>query len=305
MGKHDFFGVHTPLVTPFKDDLSYDEEGFRKLCRHFIDNVKVQGLVPCGTTGESPTLTDEEKKRVIEITIEEAAGKVPVMAGAGSNSTHHAIRATRTAEKLGANAVLIVGPYYNKPNQKGLLAHYKVIAENTSLPIFIYNIPGRTSRNIEPETIIKLAKEVDNIAGLKDACADLNQTMKIISATKDLKKEGNPFYVLSGEDALTFSIMALGGHGAISATSHVVGEEQIQMWQKISSGDLKGAREIHFKILPMMKTLFIESNPSPVKHALKLMNLPSGKVRIPLVELSKESKDTVRQALFDLGKIKG
>ncbi len=300
----DFSGVHTPLITPFKKDFSIDEEGFRALCRHYVDKVKVQGLVPCGTTGESPTLSSEEKKRLIEITVEESAGKVPVIAGTGTNSTATTIEMTKAAEKLGANACLVVGPYYNKPTPEGMLAHFKAVAQSTSLPIIIYNIPGRTCKNIEAKTIAELAK-IGNVAGVKDAAGDLNQTMQIIEGTRGLSKEGLPFFVLSGEDALTFSIMALGGHGTIAATSHVVGEEQIEMMAAFKAGDLEKAREIHYRILPMLKALFIESNPAPAKEALEMMGLPAGPVRLPLVALQPASREFLRKALVDLGKIRG
>ncbi|MFA6049211.1 MAG: 4-hydroxy-tetrahydrodipicolinate synthase [Candidatus Micrarchaeia archaeon] len=301
----DYRGVHVPLVTPFNADFSVDEKGYRTLCRHYLDKVKAQGLVPCGTTGESPTLTGEEKRRLIQIAVEEAGGKVPVMAGTGTNSTASTIEMTCAAEKLGADACLVVGPYYNKPTPEGMLAHFKAVAASTSLPIFIYNIPGRTGKNIDPKTVIELA-EVENIVGLKDAAGDLNQTMQIISGTRGIKKaDGAPFYVLSGEDSLTYSIMALGGHGTIAATAHVVGEELVEMMACFRKGDLVGAREIQYRILPMLKALFIESNPSPLKAVLPMMGLPAGTVRLPLVDVQPASRDALRKAMADLGKIRG
>ncbi len=296
--------MHTPVITPFKQDFSIDEEGFRVICNHYVSKVKTNGLVPCGTTGESPTLSTDEKKRLIEITVEEAKGRVPVIAGTGSNSTLATIEMTRAAEKLGANACLVVGPYYNKPTPEGMIAHFKAIAQSTSLPIILYNIPGRTSRNIEPKTILELAK-IPNIVGVKDAAADLNQTMQLIEGSQNIKPDGSPFYILSGEDALTFSIMALGGHGTIAATAHVVGDEQLEMMAAFARGDLKRAREIHYRILPVLKALFVESNPAPLKQALEWMGLPAGPVRLPLVGLQASSKEVLKSALVKLGKIKG
>ena len=184
----DFSGCHVPFVTPFKEDFSLDEDGLRRLIHYLIEEEKVDGLVPCGTTGESPTLDHEEHNKVIEITVKETRGRVPVIAGTGSNSTQEAIQMTRHAEAVGADATLQVGPYYNKPTMDGMLAHFEAIARNTKLPILIYNIPGRTGKNIEPQTIIQLA-EIDNIVGLKDACADLGQTMEIIAGTKRQGKD--------------------------------------------------------------------------------------------------------------------
>ena len=295
----DFTGCHVPLITPFRDDLALDEPGLRRLVNHFIEVEKVDGLVPCGTTGESPTLTNEEHDRVIEIVVEETGGRVPVIAGTGSNSTKEAIERTKHAEAAGADASLQVGPYYNRPTQDGLIAHFEAIADATALPLIIYNIPARTGRNIEPETIIRLAG-IDNIVGVKDAANDLSQTMEIIGATGGGPE---PFYVLAGEDAMTFASCCLGGHGAISAVANVIGREYTELCALAISGDVAGAREIHYRTLPLVKALFIESNPVPAKAALAMMGLPSGPPRLPLVPLSSNGEKVLRQALKEAGRI--
>jgi 4-hydroxy-tetrahydrodipicolinate synthase len=301
MKEIDFSGCHIPLVTPFKEDFSLDEDGLRRLVNYLIEEEKVDGLVPCGTTGESPTLNHEEHHRVIEITVKETRGRVPVIAGTGSNSTQEAIAMTRHAEEAGADATLQVGPYYNKPTMDGMIAHFEAIAKNTSLPVLIYNIPGRTGKNIDPQTMIRLA-EIDNIVGLKDACGDITQTMDIING---IKRKGKTFYVLSGEDSLTYPLMALGGDGVICAVGNVIGREYTTMVKLMREGKYAEAREIHYKTLPLVKTLFIETNPVPVKEAMVMMGLPSGPVRLPLVAMQPANREKVRQELMAIGRLKG
>ena len=296
----DFSGCHVPFVTPFKDDFSLDEDGLRRLVNYLIEEEKVDGLVPCGTTGESPTLDHAEHNKVIEITVKETRGRVPVIAGTGSNSTQEAIVMTRHAEEAGADATLQVGPYYNKPTMDGMLAHFEAIAKNTKLPVLIYNIPGRTGKNIEPQIIVQLS-QIDNIVGLKDACADLGQTMEIIAGTK---RKGKTFYVLSGEDALTYSMMSLGGDGAISAVANVIGREYTQMCRLMKEGQSAEALEIHYRTLPLVKTLFIETNPVPVKEAMQMMGLPAGPPRLPLVPLKPANRERLRQDLVAVGRLK-
>jgi 4-hydroxy-tetrahydrodipicolinate synthase len=293
-------GCHVPLITPFKDDYSLDEAGLRRLVNYFIEEEKCDGLVPCGTTGESPTLSNAEHDRVIEIVIDEARGRVPVMAGTGSNSTEEAIQRTRHAEHAGAAASLQVCPYYNRPTQDGILAHFEAIAKATRLPLFIYNIPSRTGRLIETKTMIALSK-IDNIIGMKDACGDMMITMDILRATRQSSKK---FYVLCGEDALTFSMMGLGGDGGIMAVANVIGKEYYQMIHLMLEGKTDQAREIHYKTLPVVRALFIESNPAPAKEAMNMMGLPAGKLRLPLVSLRPESRETLRKALVQLGRLK-
>lgn len=296
----DFSGCHIPLVTPFKEDFSLDIDGLRRLIHYLIEEEKVDGLVPCGTTGESPTLDHEEHNRVIEITVKEARGRVPVIAGTGSNSTQEAIMMTKHAEDAGADATLQVGPYYNKPTMDGMVAHFETIAKNTALPILIYNIPGRTGRNIDPQTLIKLA-EIENIVGLKDASGDITQTMDIIAG---IKRKGKTFYVLSGEDALTYPLMAMGGDGVICAVGNVIGREFTNLCKLMKQGKWLEAREIHYKTLSLVKTLFIETNPVPVKEALVMMGLPAGPPRLPLVPMRPANRERLRQELIAVGRLK-
>lgn len=295
----DFSGCHVPLVTPFKEDYSLDEEGLRRLINHYIEEEKADGLVPCGTTGESPTLTNAEHDRVIEIVVDETAGRVPVIAGTGSNSTQEAIERTKHAEAAGASGTLQVGPYYNRPTQEGLIAHFETVAKATNLPVIIYNIPGRTGRNIEPKTIIELAN-FDNIVGVKDAANDLSQTMDIIRSTN---ADSKPFYVLAGEDAMTFPTLCLGGHGAISAVANVIGREYSEMIHLGLAGDYVAARHIHYRTLSVVKVLFIESNPVPVKTALAMMGLPAGPPRLPLVPMRPENRAVLAEVLAEVGRL--
>jgi 4-hydroxy-tetrahydrodipicolinate synthase len=301
MQTQSWAGCHVPIITPFKDDYSIDEAGLRKLVNYYIEEVKCDGLVPCGTTGESPTLDKDEHRRVIEIVINEVAGRVPVMAGTGSNSTREAIEMTRHAEDAGALASLQVCPYYNRPTQTGLLRHFEAIAGATKLPLIIYNIPSRAGRLIEAKTMIALSK-IDNVIGMKDACGDLMVTMDIMRATRDGDKK---FYVLCGEDALTFPMMTLGGDGGILAVSHVIGKEYREMIHLCLAGKIDEAREIHFRTLPVVRSLFIETNPVPVKEALTMMGLPAGKVRLPLVPLGSENREALRKVLTQFNLLKG
>jgi len=301
MKEIDWSGCHIPLVTPFKEDLSLDEDGLRRLVDYFIEEEKVDGLVPCGTTGESPTLSHEEHSRVIDIVVKHTRGRVPVVAGTGSNSTEEAIFMTQHAEDVGADGTLQVCPYYNKPTQSGLIAHFEAIARASRLPMIIYNIPGRTSRNIEPETLIKLS-EIDNIVGLKDAANDINQTMTILRATMNRPKK---FYVLSGEDAITFPMMVMGGHGTICAVGNVIGREFTEMVHLVvNEGKIPEAREIHYRMLPTVKALFIETNPVPVKEAMNMMGLPAGPLRLPLVPMQPKNRELLRGCLVEIGRLK-
>jgi len=299
MAQDNWSGIHIPIITPFKDDYSIDEDGLHRLVDYCIEEQKADGLVPCGTTGESPTLSHEEHYRVIDIVIKAAAGRVPVIAGTGSNSTREAINMTKHAEHAGAAASLQVTPYYNKPEQHGLIAHFEAIAKNTSLPIILYNIPGRTGRLIDVKTMLELAK-IDNIIGVKDAAANINQSMALLQVTRTLSKK---FYVLSGEDALTYPLLCLGGDGAIAAVAHVIGPELHEMMQAIARSDYKTAQDIHFRTLDVVNALFIETNPVPVKTAMAMMGRPAGKLRLPLVPMRPETREHLRQCLQALGKI--
>ena len=286
-----FKGSNVALITPFKDN-SLDEESYIKLINFHIQNG-TNGLVPAGTTGESPTLNNEEHQKVIEICIKESGGKVPVIAGTGSNSTDEAVSLTKHAEKAGANGALIVTPYYNKPTQEGLYQHYKKINDNTSLPIIIYNIPGRCVIDMSVDTMAKLF-ELKNIAGVKDATGDLNRLDQTI------KKLGPEFIQLTGEDGLAFEFNKRGGVGIISVTANIAPKQCSEM-QKLSKSknieDIKKAEKIDKSLQPLHKALFIESNPAPVKYAAKVLGLCKDEIRLPLVNIQKKTEQEVDKAL--------
>jgi len=288
-----FTGCGTALVTPFRRDLSLDEEALRRLLRRQID-AGIDFLVPCGTTGESPTLSHEEQVRVVKITVEEARGKVPVVAGAGGNNTAHVIEMAREFASCGANGILSVAPYYNKPTQEGLYQHYKAIAEAVSLPIILYNIPGRTGVNIEPATLVRLA-QVGNIVGVKEASGNISQMATILAAVpKD-------FAVLSGDDGITLPLMALGGRGMISVASNEIPAEMTRIAKLANANDFAAARELHNRWFPLMEVNFIETNPIPVKSALALMGLCEPVFRLPLVPPKSENLAKIRNVLESTG----
>ena len=287
-----FKGSNVALVTPFKDN-KLDEETYIKLINFHLENG-TNGLVPAGTTGESPTLSHEEHERVIELCIKESKGKIPVIAGTGSNSTEEAISLTKHAEKAGADGALVVTPYYNKPTQEGLYHHYKSINDNTNLPIIIYNIPGRCVIDMSVDTMARLF-ELKNIAGVKDATGDLNRLDETI------KKLGPNFIQLTGEDGLAFEFNKRGGVGIISVTANIAPKLCSDM-QKFSKSDsdneMKEAERIDALLQPVHKALFIESNPSPVKYAAKLLGLCDDAVRLPLVKIMDETKLKVKNSLI-------
>jgi len=289
-----FTGCGTALVTPFKKDLSLDEEALRRLVRRQID-AGINFLVPCGTTGESPTLTSAEQRRVVEITIEEARPrKVPVVAGAGGNNTAHVIEMARAFQALGADGILSVAPYYNKPTQEGLYQHYKAIASAISLPIILYNIPGRTGVNIEPATVARLA-EIDNIVGVKEASGNISQMAVALDMVP------SKFLVLSGDDAITLPLMALGGKGLISVSSNEIPAEMTRIAQLALANDFVAAREVHRRYSKLMDVNFIETNPGPVKAAMALMGLLEPVFRLPLVAPKPENLAKIRGALEAVG----
>lgn len=289
-------GVLIPLITPFKEDYSVDFPGLARLVDYYIEEVGVDGLVPCGTTGESATLSHEEHGEVIKAVIDQTRRRVPVIASAGSNSTQEAIQLTRLAEELGADATLQVGPYYNKPTQEGLFNHFAAIAKASNLPMILYNIPGRTSRNIEPQTIIRLWAEVPTVVGLKDASADLHQAMQILRGT-----DRDTFQVYSGEDIMTLSLLCHGAAGAIAAVAHVVGKEVKAMCEAVWNERLSEARRIHYQIMDVVDALFIEPNPTPVKKAVEWLGLPAGPLRPPLESLTAGGQEILRGALVSGG----
>ena len=287
-----FKGSIVALITPFNNN-KIDEERYASLIHYHISNG-TKGLVPAGTTGESPTLDHDEHKKVIEIAIKESNGKIPVIAGTGSNSTSEAIELSKHAENAGANALLIVTPYYNKPTQEGLYQHYKTINDNVGIPIIIYNIPPRSVVDMSVDTMAKLY-ELKNIAGVKDATADLNRV------DQQLKKMGPEFIQLSGEDGTAMEFNSRGGVGCISVTANVAAklcsEFQDASLKKKDKESIKKTKEINNKLMPLHKALFIESNPSPVKYAASLLNLSSEDVRLPLVKLTEKTKKEVEKAL--------
>jgi 4-hydroxy-tetrahydrodipicolinate synthase len=287
-----FIGCGTAMVTPFRRDLSLDEAALRRLVKRQIA-AGINFLVPCGTTGESPTLTHEEHLRVVAITLEEAKGKVPVLAGAGGYNTQHVTETARECERLGADGILSVTPYYNKPTQEGLFQHYKAIAAAISLPIVLYNVPPRTNVNIEPATLRRLA-EIENIIGVKEASGNIAQMTQVI---QQVPKE---FVVLSGDDALTLPLAAMGGRGIISVASNEIPAEMTRLAQLCLAGDFSGARTVQRKYLPLMEVNFVETNPGPVKAAMAEMGLLEPVWRLPLVPPRPENAAKIRGVLESL-----
>ena len=290
-----FKGAIVAIITPFKNG-QVDEEALRKLIEFQIENG-TSGIVPCGTTGESATLTHEEHDRVIEITVEAVKKRVPVIAGTGSNSTEEALRLTKHAHECGADGALMVAPYYNRPTQEGLYQHYKYIAESVPIPIIVYNIPGRTGVNITPETMARLSR-VKNIVGTKEAAGSLRQMQDVITLC------GPDFVVLSGDDWFTYPLMQLGGHGIISVISNIAPADMAALVDAFFAGDLKKAKELHYKMTPMIDALFIETNPAPVKAALHLMGKIQYEVRQPLWKLSDANFERLKKTMQNYGLIK-
>ena len=291
-----FSRSNTALVTPFNDDGSVDEKTFAEFVEWQIEQG-THGLVPVGTTGESPTLTHEEHKRVVEICVEVSAGRVPVMAGAGSNNTAESIEFAQHAEKVGADAILVVTPYYNKPSQRGLKAHYNAIAESMSLPIFIYNIPGRSIIDMTPETMGELAHGQDNIVGVKDATGDVTR------ASWQRATCGKDFIQLTGEDASALGFFAHGGVGCISVTSNVAPALCSQFQQAMADGDMDTALALQDRLLPLHNALFIEPNPGGAKYALDLLGKMKNTQRSPLVPIEEATQVKVREAMVHAGLI--
>ncbi|MBI4615248.1 MAG: 4-hydroxy-tetrahydrodipicolinate synthase [Planctomycetes bacterium] len=289
MKKTGFRGVYTAIVTPFAKDGSIDRERFAEQIEFQIA-AGVAGIVPCGTTGESPTLTHEEHEEVVRLAVRQANGRVQVIAGTGSNSTAEALRLTRAAAEAGADGALVITPYYNKPSQEGLYRHFVVLArEGGGLPLVLYNVPGRTGVNLLPETVLRLS-EHDRIAGVKEASGSLDQASQILAARPD-------FTVLSGDDSLTLPIAAVGGKGVISVASNVVPETVREMADHALAGDFAAARETHLRLFPLFRALFLETNPIPVKTAMRLAGRDSGAFRLPLCPMSKENEAKLREVL--------
>jgi 4-hydroxy-tetrahydrodipicolinate synthase len=290
-------GVGTALVTPFTSSGELDERAVRRLGRRQID-AGVHFLVPCGTTGENPTLTDAERVRIVELLVEEADGAVPILAGAGGYATREVIHLAEAMRKAGATGLLSVTPYYNKPTQEGLYQHYRAIADSTPLPIIVYNVPGRTGVNVEPATLARLGS-VSNIVGIKEASGNITQMCDICR----LVPQG--FIVLSGDDAITLPLMAIGGRGVISVASNEIPSEMVRLVEAAERGDFTTARAVHNRILPLMQINFIEANPVPVKTAMAAMGLLEEVYRLPMCSPKAESKEKIVKVLKELDLYKG
>ena len=292
----NFEGTYVAMVTPLTEDKQIDEEGFRHNINYLIDRG-VTGLVGAGTTGESATLNHDEHQEVIEILVDEVNGRVVTIAGTGSNATSEAISLTKFAEDVGADASLIITPYYNKPQQHALIEHYRSVSQATDIPIIAYNVPSRTGINMDVETIVELAK-IDNIDAVKEASGSVDKVSDIYRA---LQREGleDDFNILSGEDSLTLPIMAVGGTGVISASANIDSKRMVLMVDSILNDDYDRAFELHYEMLELIRALFIESNPVPVKTAMNIMGLPAGPLRQPLVEMKEENLKVLKKALKD------
>ncbi len=288
-----FTGCGTAMVTPFRKDGSLDEGALRRLVRRQIDQG-IDFLVPCGTTGESPTLTREEHLRVVAITIEESAGKVPVLAGAGGNNTRAVIEMAQACEKLGANGLLSVTPYYNKATQEGLYQHYKAIAAAVRIPIILYSVQGRTGVNIEPATVARLA-EIPNIVGIKEASGNITQIAEVVHRVPE------DFIVLSGDDAMTLPVISLGGRGVVSVVSNEIPGPMSELVRLANRNDFEGARRLQRRYLPLMQVNFVEANPIPVKWAMAAMGLLEAVYRLPMVEPSAANKQKIEQVIESTG----
>ena len=286
-----FEGVYPALITPFRDNLNrdLDLDGLSSNIE-FLISEGVHGIVPCGSTGESATLTFEEHEKVTSRAIETANGRVPVLAGTGSNNTVEAVRFTKAAKDQGADGVLVLSPYYNKPNRSGLVKHYTTLAD-LDIPVVIYNVPGRTGQNLPADLIIELA-ENPNIVGIKEASGDLSQMSRIIEGTVDMD-----FGVISGDDMLTLPLLAIGGTGVISVAANVEPGRMVSMYEKFVAGDLEAARKIHFEMGPLFRGMFIETNPIPVKKAVELRGMAAGPLRLPLDDLEEEKVNSLKEVL--------
>jgi 4-hydroxy-tetrahydrodipicolinate synthase len=287
-----FEGIHTALITPFRDG-QVDEDALRGLVESQIE-AGIDGLVPCGSTGESATLSYVEHRAVVEIVIDAASGRVPVIAGTGSNSTREAIEFTAHARDAGADGALLLSPYYNKPTQEGIYAHYAAIAQETGLPLIVYNIPGRTASNIAPETVARLAR-LPGIVGIKEASGDLEQIAHVIA------RSPSDFSVLSGDDAITLPLLSIGGKGVISTTSNIAPKRVLELVRSFVAGDAAGARRLHYELLPLFDALFCETNPIPVKAAAAALGWCEDEIRLPLMKLGDAELEHLKVVMKDLG----
>ena len=286
-------GVYTALVTPFNEDGTYDDGAMRDLVEFQIKEG-ISGLAPMGTTGESPTLSHEDHIMVIEKVVKQVNGRVPVIAGSGSNCTEEAIRLTKLAKAAGADVTLQVAPYYNKPSQEGFYRHFMTVADNVDMPVLVYNIPGRCGKNIENSTMLKLAKH-ENIVAVKEASGDINQMMNLIAAKPE------DFEVLSGDDNLGLSLITLGGSGIVSVASNLLPGRMEEMCQAALAGDIEKARKLHYSLLPFFRAEFIDTNPIPIKFMLALKGMIKETYRLPLVPMSDADKASVKKVMQDMG----
>ena len=298
----EFRGAYTALITPMTESGDIDYEGFRRLIQFQITEG-IDGIVPLGTTGENPTLDESEEDKLIEIAVKEASGKIPVIVGAGSNDTKHMIEYTERAKAMGADAALVVTPYYNKPNDDGLIRHFEAAAK-VGIPIIVYNIASRTGRNI-PVSILKEIAKFDNIAGVKESSGDIIQMSDIIrEIAMPRNSSGNKFWVLSGDDPFTLPLISMGGNGVISVISNLLPAKVKAMTKAALEGRLDEARKIHYELIPFTKAAFVETNPVPIKQALTWAGLPGGPARLPMGKLSAASEAVLRKAMTDLEIVK-
>ena len=285
-----FQGSFVAMVTPFARDGKVDEAKLRELVEFHVTHG-TDGLIPCGTTGESPTLSHDEHKRVVETVIEAARGRIKVVAGTGSNSTSEAIDLTKHAERAGANGALVVNPYYNKPTQEGLYRHYRAVAESVTIPIVAYNIQSRTAVNVEPDTLARLARDVRNIVGVKEASGSLDQMSQVIQAC------GPDFSVLSGDDNITLPLLAIGGSGVISVIANILPRETSDMVHAALDGDWKRARDLHYRLFPLARAAFLETNPIPIKEAMAMAGMIEPEFRLPMCRMSDANREKLRAIL--------
>ncbi|MDD3853086.1 MAG: 4-hydroxy-tetrahydrodipicolinate synthase [Syntrophomonadaceae bacterium] len=283
----------TAMITPYDNELEVNYQKAAELVEHLIGNGS-EGIVVCGTTGESPVLTREEKLQLYSVVKETANGRIPIWAGTGSNDTRQTVELSREAEKLGVDGIMLVTPYYNKPSQQGLYEHFKTIAEAVALPVMLYNVPGRTSSNLQPVTVARLA-EVENIKAIKEACGDMDQVSELIRLLQDR------LTVYSGDDSITLPMMAIGAHGIVSIASHIIGRQIKNMIESFVNGETSEAAKIHRDLFPVFKGLFITTNPVPLKAALNIMGMKVGGLRLPLVAATTDEQEKIKSMLTSHG----
>jgi 4-hydroxy-tetrahydrodipicolinate synthase len=291
-----FQGSFVAMVTPFRNG-DVDEAKMRELVEFHVSHG-TDGLIPCGTTGESPTLSHDEHRRVVELVIEAARGRIPVIAGTGSNSTAEAIDLTRHAERAGAAGALVVNPYYNKPTQEGLYRHFRAVAESVAIPILVYNIQSRTAVNVETATLERLVRDAKNVAGVKEASGSLDQMSQVVAAC------GPDFSVLSGDDILTLALLAIGGHGVVSVIANILPRETAEMVHAALDGDWKRARDLHYKLFPLARAAFLETNPIPIKEAMALASMIEPEFRLPMCRMSDANRERLRAILKPFALVK-